>query len=205
MQPRPSPRSRRPLIVALGASLLSAGLSAGPAAAQPAAAPVVDPLGPVRCYVAATQGRTNLTMEQGRQLCIGAIDDSPAQCFAQIIARGFADVQAMRMCASATSVSPAECAQRLRASTGLDDASIVGYCAALPWPLAPLVGQGAPACVADARARTRLPDADTVRLCSGSISAAPVDCYAWGQTATRLTDADLVELCLPVALYPYPP
>lgn len=188
------------LVRALVVCLLSAGLSAGPAAAQP----VVDPLGPVRCYVAATQGRNNLTMTQGQQLCVGAIDDSPAQCFAQIVARGFADVQAMRMCAGATSVSPAECAQRLRATTGLDDASIVGYCAALPWPLAPLVGQGAPACVADAHARTRLPDAYTVRLCSGSTSAAPVDCFAGGQTTTRLTDTDLVDLCLPVGLYPYP-
>jgi len=181
-------------------SLLSAGPSAGPVDAQTA----VDPLGPVRCYVAATQGRNNLTLEQGKQLCIGAIDESPARCFAQIAARGFADVQAMRMCASATSVLPAECAERLRATTGLDDASIVGYCAALPWPLAPLVGPGAPECVVGAQSRTWLPDAETVRLCSGSTSSAPVDCYAWGQTTTRLTDADLVELCLPVALYPYP-
>lgn len=197
-------RSRLPrFYLALGISLLGAGLSAGPAAAQPEAAPV-DPLGPVRCYLAATQGTSNLTMTQGKQLCIGAIDESPARCFAQISARGFADVQAMRMCASATSVSPAECAERLRARTGLDDASIVGYCAALPWPLSPLVGQGAPACVVGARARTWLPDADTVRLCSGSTSAAPVDCYAGGQTTTRLADADLVDLCLPVGLYPYP-
>lgn len=203
MQSRRSPCSGLPLVVSLLSTELSVALVAGPAAAQPAAAPA-DPLGPVRCYVAATQGRTNLTLEQGKQLCIGAIDESPARCFAQIVARGFADVQAMRMCASATSVSPAECAERLRASTGLDDASIVGYCAALPWPLAPLVGQGAPACVVNARTRTRLPDADTVRLCSGSTSAAPVDCYAGGQTTTRLTDAELVDLCLPVGL-PYAP
>ena len=189
-------RSRLPLIVSV--------LSAGSAAAQPAAVPV-DPLGPVRCYLAATQGTTNLTMEQGRQLCIGAVDESPAQCFAQISDRGFADAQAMRMCASAASLSPAECAVRLKRTTGLDDASIVGYCAALPWPLAPLVGQGAPACVVGAKTRTNLPDAYTVRLCSGSTSAAPVDCFAGGQTTTRLTDTDLVELCLPVALYPYPP
>jgi hypothetical protein len=198
-------QSRRPLVRPLVVSLLSTGLSAGLSAGPVDAQPAVDPLGPVRCYLAATQGRNNLTLEQGKQLCIGAIDDSPARCFAQIAARGFADVQAMRMCASATSVSPADCAERLRATTGLDDASIVGYCAALPWPLAPLVGQGAPACVVSARARTWLPDADTVRLCTGSASAAPVDCYAGGQTTTRLTDADLVELCLPVALYPYPP
>lgn len=189
-------RSRLPLIVSL--------LSGGSAIAQPAAVPV-DPLGPVRCYVAATQGTTNLTMEQGRQLCIGAVDESPAQCFARISDQGFADAQAMRMCASAASLSPAECAVRLKRTTGLDDASIVGYCAALPWPLSPLVGQGAPACVVGAKTRTNLPDAYTVRLCNGSTSAAPVDCFAGGQTTTRLTDTDLVELCLPVALYPYPP
>lgn len=200
MRSRLSRRSHLHLVV----SLLSAGLFAGPAAAQPQAAPV-DPLGPVRCYLAATQGTSNLTLEQGKQLCIGAIDESPARCFARISDRGFADAQAMRMCASAASLSPAECAERLRTTTGLDDASIAGYCAALPWPLAPLVGQGAPACVVGARTRTGLTDSYIVRLCTGSTSTAPVDCYAGGQTTTRLTDSELVELCLPVALYPYPP
>jgi hypothetical protein len=187
--------SRLPLIVSV--------LSTGSAVAQPAAVPV-DPLGPVHCYLAATQGTSNLTLEQGKQLCIGAVDESPARCLAWIADQGFADAQAMRMCASAASLAPAECAERLKKTTGLDDASIVGYCAALPWPLAPLVGQGAPACVVGARTRTNLPDAYTVRLCTGSTSAAPVDCYAGGQTTTRLTDTELVELCLPVALYPYP-
>ena len=194
-----SRRSRLHLVVAL----LSAGLIAGPAAAQTQAAPV-DPLGPVRCYLIATQGTSNLTLEQGKQLCIGAIDESPARCFERISDQGFADAQAMRMCAGAASLSPAECAVRLKTTTGLDDASIVGYCAALPWPLAPLVGQGAPACVVGARTRTGLTDSYIVRLCGGSTSASPVDCYAGGQTTTRLTDVELVELCLPVGLYPYP-
>jgi hypothetical protein len=200
MQPRQSRRFWLPLVV----SLLSAGPSVRSAAAQPEAVPA-DPLGPVRCYLAATQGTNNLTLEQGTQLCIGAVDESPARCFAQAADQGFADVQAMQICASAPSLSPAECAERLKTATGLDDGSIVGYCTALPWPLAPLVGQGAPGCVVAARTRTNLPDAETVRLCSGSASAAPVDCYAWGQTHTRLTDAELVGLCLPVGLYPYPP
>lgn len=193
----------RQLRLRLVVSLLSAALIAGPAAAQPQAAPA-DPLGPVRCYLAATQGTSNLTLEQGRQLCIGAIDESPARCFAETAEQGFADAQAMRICASAASLSPAECAARLKQTTGLDDGSIVGYCAALPWPLAPLVGQGAPACLVGARTRTNLADAQTVQLCGGSVSTAPVDCYAWGQTHTRLTDSELVELCLPVGLYPYP-
>lgn len=196
-------RSRR-CLPCLVVALLSAALIAGPAIAQSQAAPTVDPLGPVRCYVAATQGTSNLTLEQGKQLCIGAIDESPARCFDETADQGFADAQAMRICASAASLSPAVCAAHLKTTTGLDDASIVGYCAALPWPLAPLVGQGAPACVVGAQTRTNLPDADTVRLCSGSASAAPVDCFAGGQTTTRLTDTDLVDLCLPVALYPYP-
>ena len=200
-----SRRSRISLVVCLLSAGLSGGLiAAGPAAAQSQAAPAVDPLGPVRCYVAATQGTSNLTLEQGKQLCIGAGNESPAQCFERTSDLGFADTQAMRMCASAASLSPAECAARLKTTTGLDDASIVGYCAALPWPLAPLVGQGAPACVVSAQTRTNLPDAYTVRLCSGSMSAAPVDCFAGGQTTTRLTDVELVELCRPVGL-PYAP
>ncbi len=193
MQPR---RSGLPLVV----SLLSAGLSGGPAAAQPESA---DPLGPVRCYATAT--RDSLApMTQARQLCTGAVDESPARCFAQATAREFADAQAIQLCAGTTSLAPAMCADRLKTS-GLDDGTIVAYCAALPWPLFPLAGPGTPTCLIDARGRTGLSDTDAVRLCGGSTSTAPVDCFAWGAANTYLSDHDLVELCLPVGLYPYPP
>lgn len=188
-------RSRLPVLVPL--------LIAGPAAAQPAHAPA-DPLGPVRCYIAATQGG-NLTLAQGKQLCIGAIDEAPARCFAQAAGQGFADAQVMRLCAGAPSLAPATCAKRLDETTGLDDGSIVAYCVALPWPLAPLIGQGAPACAVGAHLYTWLPDQSTVQLCSGSTSDGPVACYLWGQSNTQLPDQDLVDLCRPVGLYPYPP
>ncbi len=193
-----SRRSRLALVV----SLLGAGLSARSAAAQPEAAPG-DPLGPVRCYAAATHDSL-APMEQARQLCIGAVDESPARCFAQAASREFADAQAIQLCAGTTSLAPAMCADRLKTS-GLDDGTIVAYCAALPWPLLPLAGPGAPACVLGARGRTGLSDTDAVRLCGGSTSTAPVDCFAWGATNTYLSDHDLIELCLPVGLYPYPP
>jgi hypothetical protein len=188
-------RPRLPLVVSL--------LSAGSAAAQPEPVPG-DPLGPVRCYAAATQD-SRAAMEQAKLLCIGAVDESPARCFAQAAHREFADAQAIQLCAGTTSLAPATCADRLKTTAGLDDGTIVAYCAALPWPLAPLAGPGAPRCVLSARDRTRLPDSDAVRLCSGSTSAAPVDCYAWGEANTYLSDHDLVDLCLPAALYPYPP
>src|SRR5436190_13317876 len=118
-----SRRSRLPLVVSL--------LSAGPAAAQPEAVSG-DPLGPVRCYAAAAQDSL-APMEQARQLCIGAIDESPARCFAQAAGREFADAQAIQLCAGTTSLAPAMCADRLKTS-GLADGTIVAYCAALPWP-----------------------------------------------------------------------
>lgn len=198
MQSRQSRQSRLPLVV----SLLSAGPSAGPAVAQPAPVPG-DPLGPVRCYATATQD-SHATMEQARQLCIGAVDESPARCFAQAAGRELADAQAIQLCAGTTSLAPALCADRLKTS-GLDDGTIVAYCTALPWPLFPLAGPGAPACVLGARDRTGLSDSDAVRLCGGSTSTAPVDCFAWGTAHTYLSDHDLLELCLPVGLYPYPP
>src|SRR5215475_3229263 len=110
-----SRRSRLGLV-----SLLSAGLSAASAAAQPEPG---DPLGPVRCYAAATQDAL-ATMEQSKQLCIGAVDESPARCFAQAANREFADAQAIQLCASTTSLAPALCADRLKTS-GLDDGTIV--------------------------------------------------------------------------------
>ncbi|HEX3757823.1 MAG TPA: hypothetical protein VHW23_03915 [Kofleriaceae bacterium] len=178
-------------------------LIAGPAAAQPATVPA-DPLGPVRCYLAATRG-SNLTQVQARQLCVGAIDESAAWCFAQVTDQGFADAQGIQLCAGATSLAPATCTAHLQTATGLDDASIVAYCAALPWPLVPLAGQSAPACVVAAHLHTWLPDANTVELCSGSTSDHPVACYVWGQTQTQLADQDLLDLCRPVGLYPYAP
>lgn len=184
---------------AFAAAMLSATL----VGAQPT--PVdIDPLGPVRCYLDITRN-ANLTSVQAKQLCTGAADEAPARCFAQATARGFADTQAVRLCAGALSLAPATCARQLDDSTGLDDHTIVGYCAALHAPLIPIDANGAPACVAGARARTALPDSDAVRLCSGSTSAAPIDCFEWGRTNTMLPDRDLIDLCRPVVSVPYLP
>jgi hypothetical protein len=182
-------------------SLLACLLCAAPVRAQPTAAGA--PAGPLRCYVDATRG-ANLTLVQAKQLCLGAADESPARCFAQARAR-FTDAQAVRLCAGATSIAPAACARQLETTAHLDDAAIVAYCAALRWPLVSVPEAGAPACIASAHSRTMLSDHDAVRLCSGSASAQPVDCYAWGQTNTALTDLDLIDLCQPVASVPYIP
>ena len=162
------------------------------------------PAGPLRCYLDATRG-ANLAMAQAKQLCMGAVDESPARCFTQATAAGFADPQAVQLCAAATSLAPAECARRLDDTTNFDDGTIVSYCAALQWPLVPVPANGVPACLASAHTRTMLADSDAVRLCSGSTSAQPVDCYAWGQANTLLSDADLIDLCQPLASVPYVP
>lgn len=188
-------RSRLPLVAAM--------LSATLVGAQPTPEDI-DPLGPVRCYLDVTRG-ANMTTVQAKQLCTGAADESPARCFAQARARWFTDAQAVRLCAGASSLAPATCAQALDASTGLDDHTIVSYCAALHWPLIPIDANGAPACVAGARARTGLLDFDAVRLCSGSTSTSPVDCYAWGRANTAMADQDLIDLCRPVVSVPYLP
>jgi hypothetical protein len=141
---------------------------------------------------------------QAKQLCIGAVDESPARCFTQAAA-SLADAQAVRLCAGATSIAPAACAYQLERANHLDDGSIVSYCAALRWPLVPVPEAGAPVCIASAHDRTMLSDHDMVRLCSGSTTAQPVDCYTWGQKNTGLTDRDLIDLCQPVASVPYVP
>lgn len=182
--------------------LVVVALCATPVRAQPRLA-ARAPTGPLRCYVTATRD-SNLTLVQAKQLCIGAADESPARCFAQAAA-SFTDAQAVRLCAGTTSLTPASCALQLETTIHLDDASIVSYCAALRWPLVPVPEAGAPACIASARDRTMLPDHDMVRLCSGSTSTQPVDCYTWGQMNTALTDRDLIDLCQPVASVPYVP
>ena len=182
--------------------LVVLALCATPVSARPTDASRA-PAGPLRCYVSATRG-ADLTQVQAKQLCIGAVDESPARCFAQAVT-SFTDAQAVQLCAGATSPAPAACARQLEHTTPLDDGSIVAYCAALHWPLISVPEAGAPACVASAHDRTLLPDHDTAQLCSGSTSTQPVDCYTWGQTNTALTDRDLIDLCQPVASLPYVP
>jgi len=182
--------------------LVVLALCATPVRAQPTDA-AGAPAGPLRCYVGATRG-ANLTQVQAKQLCIGAADESPARCFIQAAA-SFTDAQAVRLCAAATSLAPAACARQLEDASYLDDGAIVSYCAALYWPLVPVPEAGTPACLASAHARTMLPDYDAARLCSGSTSAQPVDCFTWGRANMALTDVDLIDLCQPVASVPYVP
>jgi hypothetical protein len=189
--------------VSLGlVALIGAGAAAALIAhAQPAAAPAAAHLGPMRCYVHATD---NLNLEQlkAKQLCTGATSAEPARCFDEATDRvlGMTDLQAVRLCQTATSPAPALCAERLDDTTDLGTSTVVTYCAALRWSLLPAGSGGSPACVVAALDRTLLSELEAARLCAGSASTAPVACYELGDDETTLSDADIVDLCTTVVI-----
>ncbi len=184
---------------ALGFGLVA--LAAVPAHGQPAAGPADAHLGPVRCYVEATD---NLHLEQlkAKQLCTGATSAAPARCLDEATDRvgSMTDLQAVRLCQTASSNAPALCAERLDDTTDLGAWAVVNYCAALRWALLPAGTGGSPACVEAALDRTLLPDHEAARLCAGSASTAPVACYELGDDQTTLSDRDLVDLCTTVVI-----
>lgn len=185
------------LILAL--SLLWVGFVAARVAAQPAATEPAG-LGPVRCFVTATDA-ANLDTLSARRLCVGAADVVPAQCFDEASdVLGLSDGEAVTLCRAARSLDPIACANNLDTMAALEDAEIVAYCAAMRWPLIAPPTAGTPACVRAALDQAELTEAEAVRLCRGSADTSPVACYAWGEAQTTVSELDLVELCAPVVV-----
>jgi hypothetical protein len=182
------------------------GLVAGAAATAHGQPPSGDAasLGPIRCYISATEG-SYLENLKAKQLCTGAVSEAPASCYAEAAYRArLTDQDAARLCQAATSTAPALCAERLDETTALGSSSqIVDYCAALRWPMFPAPTGGSPQCIEAALSRTTLSDQEAARLCSGATTAGPVACYELGNDQTTLSDDDLVDLCTPVVIAPY--
>lgn len=152
------------------------------------------PYGALSCYLnAIDQGIDNLN---AKQLCLGAPNVTPAQCFdaAQELI-DIAGPEAVTLCQRATSLAPARCADRLAEETQLETGDIVTSCASASWPVVPAPGAGAPACVEAALGETMLPEYEAVRLCAGSATRAPVDCFLRGDDELTLTEGDVVDLC----------
>lgn len=172
-------------------------------AASAAAAPA-PPVGPLACYVGVQQA-FGLAQSSAKELCIGATGPAPARCFVLGVGIGtMTQYQAIQLCAGATSDEPAECAAKLAATAGLTTAYVVGYCAALHWPLVPPQEAGSADCL-DAANRTGITDVQAIDVCRGSKGTEPAQCLARGRELTGLADQDLVDLCTPVVPYPaYP-
>lgn len=168
-----------------------------PAPAQPRA-PGESGIGSIACFVRAEA--TGLESQNALELCIGAASEAPALCFDEAVDRvGLSDVQAVPLCRATRSIDPALCAENLD-DIGFEDTEIVGYCAAVGWPLIPAPTAGAPSCVQAGLDRTFLTEEELVRLCRGSISAAPIDCFEAGDDAILLDARDIVTLCSAVVI-----
>ena len=166
-----------------------------------------DGFGPyptLACYKAASE-RLMLTNTQALELCVGAASPAPSSCFSAATSQtGLTDVDAVRLCEGATSDEPAYCVARLQRTTGYDTATIVSYCEASQYALVPPPQPGVPACLQAAKQGTVLADSDALRLCQGSETADPVDCYRYGRSHTVLPDNDLITLCATVVPYTQP-
>jgi hypothetical protein len=166
--------------------------------AQPDSNAIDSAPGRIRCYESADDA--GLERRKAIRVCLGAISDAPARCAGEAIDRiGLSDEAAIRLCRTARSMAPVTCARRL-AGIGLEDRELVGYCTALAWPLVASRGAGAPACVRAGLDRTQLGEGDVLRLCGGSTSLAPIECFELGDDATSLGSKDLVDLCAPVSV-----
>jgi len=180
---------------------LVVGMLGGVASAQPA--PLADPLGPVRCF--ANADNQLVARFDAIQLCTGAINEAPANCYkAAETALDLSNRELVRLCEYATSTAPASCAAQIADTTDHGNSDIAEYCAARQWPTANLPTSGSPDCVDEALARTQLWNDDALRLCRGSDSTGPIECYAWGRTNLNLSDENLIQLCAAVAAYPLP-
>jgi hypothetical protein len=159
--------------------------------------PIASGRGRIDCYVHATK-QAGLERDKSIRLCIGASSDAPARCFDDAIDRiGLGDEQGVRLCRAADSLAPALCARRL-SGIGLEDRQAVVYCAALAWPLVAAPAGGQAECVRLGLDRTRLRESEAVRLCRGSSSTEPIECYEAGDAQTSLDGRRLVTLCAPV-------
>jgi hypothetical protein len=172
-----------------------------------AAAVPDDGFGPyptLACYKDASE-RLLLTNTQALQLCVGAASPAPSSCFSAATNQaGLTDLDGVRLCEGATSDAPAYCVARLQQTTGYDTATIVEYCAASTYALVPPPQPGVPACLQAAKQGTVLADSDALRLCQGSETADPVECYRYGRSHTVLPDNDLITLCATVVPYTMP-
>ena len=174
-------------------------------AALAAAAPPdgESPFAPLACYKHATD-ELGLTDQQSVNLCLGATSIAPVRCYQLATTQdALSDLEAIQLCKLATSEEPADCVARLTRTTGYDQATIVGYCSTATYALASPPEPGAASCIQAAK-HTLLADPDAVRLCQGSESAAPVECYAWGKAHTLLTDSDTITLCATVVPFALP-
>jgi hypothetical protein len=171
-------------------------VASSPVSARPSTTLIPSAPGRIHCYTGATSA--GLERWKAIRLCRGATSDMPARCADAAIDRvGLSEQHAIRLCRVAKSTDPVTCAARL-SSLGLEDREVVGYCAAMPWPLVAARFRGSVECVERALDRTLLTDVEAMHLCRGSGSLAPVECFEVGDDATLLDDRDLVELCAPV-------
>jgi hypothetical protein len=158
---------------------------------------------PIACYLHASD-EANLSRQLAMELCLAAPSDAPARCAEAVLeTTGIGEQQVVELCRGSSSNAPALCASRLD-NEGYTDQQIVQFCPALAYALRPSPTAGSPDCLQAGDERHDLTDTEVIRLCSGSSSPAPVECFDAGEDqAPGLSDSDLVTLCAPQVVWPY--
>jgi hypothetical protein len=162
---------------------------------QSSAQIATDPYGPVRCWVLAWQ--RGLDEDHAIQLCQGALNAVPGQCYSEAADRltTLSTQQIMTLCIGTTSLEPLSCFGRLAAMGTMTEDQMINYCATA-CALGPPPAQTSSAqCQAIAVERANLPHQTAQQLCQNARSAGPALCFLSGRGLHTISDSKLVTLC----------
>jgi len=131
------------------------------------------------------------------QLCQGALNAVPGQCYSEAVDRAttLSTQQIMTLCAGTTSLEPLACFSRLAAVGTMTEDQMINYCATA-CPLGPPPAENSSAqCQAVALERANLPHQTAQQLCTNARSVGPALCFMSGRGLHVISDSKLVTLC----------
>jgi hypothetical protein len=144
-----------------------------------------------------TASAGGLDEDHAIDLCQGALDATPGQCYAQAADRytELSTQQITQLCTRTTTLEPLACYARLEGYGGMTIDQAVYYCATT-CALGPAPAQTSNAqCQAIAVDRANLPYQSAQQLCQGSRSVRPALCFLSGRRLNTISDSKLVTLC----------
>jgi hypothetical protein len=139
------------------------------------------------------------------QLCAGAINASPGQCYATSLDR-FHELSTQKieqLCIGTTTLQPVSCYADLARIGELTEDQIISYCANVGAAGPPPPQTSSPACADMAIDRANISLQKAGQLCAGSRSVGPALCYMAGDV-TRLSGDKLINLCADTTHCQYP-
>jgi len=155
-----------------------------------------DPFGPIKCFQTSTDA--GLTEEDAINLCGGAFNAAPGQCYATA-KEEFQELSSQKiqqLCNGSTSMQAVACYAHLSEERNdLSEDQMLQYCGT-QCPIGPPPPQiSSSACVTAALGEGNLTIQQTGALCAGARSAGPAECFMEGLGLHTLSSQQLITLC----------